>query len=120
MQELTFDQVEDVSGGFTVIGSGIGISPWIIESQVLNSQDGGGRPQGTGGVTAVSTTIAASNFGGAAVVGKVLGTGPGLAAAAVGVAAGTAFNLTQEGRDGMRVQNHPATRHLYNADGSRK
>ncbi|MEE2001215.1 hypothetical protein QWY20_07085 [Alkalimonas sp. MEB108] len=109
MQELKFEQVEDVSGGYL---SG----PFERHFEQENPHQ---DTSGIGGVTVASGTMGLSNFGGAAVVGRVLGTGPGLVVAGLGQVVNFAFNLTQEGRDGMRVQNHPATRHLYDADGKR-
>lgn len=124
MQELTFEQVEVVSGGFQGLTIPKGIHEpmlhhYMADGGSSSGRGGGGGGGGTGGITTAGAITGGSNLAAGATVAKALGAGPGLAVAVVGQIANAAFNSTQEGREGMRVQNHPATRHLYNADGTK-
>lgn len=120
MKELTFRQVEEVSGGFAPLGDGSGSSTPLGNFFSTDSSGNDEAKGGTGGQTIAGAVIGGSNILGGLALMKVASGPVGLAVTAVGYIASTAFSLTQEGRDEMRVQNHPATRHLYNADGSKK
>ncbi|MEN3158811.1 hypothetical protein ABC502_10555 [Alkalimonas sp. NCh-2] len=115
MQELTFDQVEEVSGGSRIKREPR--EPQYVQEHQRN--DCGGDSGGVGGATIASTGFGATNLAGSGVVAYALGGVPGMIVGGLGVLTNFAFGLTQEGRDGMRVQNHPATRHLYDCNGNR-
>lgn len=124
MQELTFEQVESVSGGFVstgTLGSDLISGPFIIDDFTAHNlhDDSTDAQGGTGGTTIVGSLIGGTNYVGSLILAGVSGTASALLGL-VGLTASTAFSATQEGRDEMRVQNHPATRDLYNADGTKK
>ena len=114
MQELTFEQVGIVVGG-NGGESGESTDNSSVETDTIKvKQDAAGS--GSYGSTVATGIISGS-------LGATAYKAPNPAAKAIGVVAafaGLGFSLAREGRDGMRVQNHPATRDLYNADGSMK
>ncbi len=109
MQELTFEQVDVVSGGSKIDDMARARAAREAAKELNDSNGSNG------------STVAGGLMGGSLAIGGVSAPNPfAKVITGVGVLAAMGFGLSREGRDGMRVQNHPATRDLYNADGSLK